>query len=77
MNLSIWVLEVVAGFIFLIPAMPMFNRFIMNVGLSSGVAPILYILGMSDVRESIKRKRITFTAKMRSCCTRNNRVAPD
>ena len=79
-NLLIWALEVVAGFALFIPMDISYKApitFIMYVALSSGIAPILYIIGMSDVRDSMERYRITNTMKIRSFCTRRNQVAPE
>ena len=77
-NLSIWVLEVVAGLLYLIPIpfISMFHKIIIVVGLSCGIAPILYIVGMSDVRDSMERYWIIIIRKMQFCC-RRNRVAAE
>ena len=58
-NLSVWLLEVSAALIFILPSITIWSRTVVVITIT-GIAPILYILGMSDVRNSLERFHIQF-----------------
>ena len=73
-NLSVWFLEAFAGLVIFIPYIPLIMRFSLFILVSSGMAPILYIVGMSDVRNKLQPVFADLTKRIRAYNFRKSNV---